>query len=54
MRNPPLCSYRELCDGTYSLNQVADMHEAMDEEAEYEQRAKDAQEKKNPRRGPRR
>jgi hypothetical protein len=38
MRNPPLCSYRELCDGTYTISQLADMHEAMDEEAEYDRR----------------
>jgi hypothetical protein len=35
MHNPPLCTLRELRDGTYSLDDLADMHEAMDEEDEY-------------------
>jgi hypothetical protein len=38
MREPPLCSLRELKDGTYSINDLADFHEAMDEEAEYKRR----------------
>ena len=38
MRDPPLCTLRELKDGTYSLNDLADFHEAMDEEAEYQRR----------------
>ena len=41
MRNPPLCTLRELQDGTYNINDLADFHEAMDEEAEYERRVKD-------------
>ncbi len=40
MRDPPLCTLRELKDGTYSINDLADFHEAMDEEAEYERRFK--------------
>lgn len=40
MRDPPLCRLRELQDGTYTLNDLADFHEAMDEEAEYERRYK--------------
>jgi hypothetical protein len=38
MRDPPLCKLRELEDGTYTINQLADMHEAMDEEQEYQRR----------------
>lgn len=38
MRDPPLCTYRELRDGTYGINDLADFHEAMDEEAEYTRR----------------
>jgi hypothetical protein len=38
MRDPPLCTLRQLQDGTYSLNDLADMHEAMDEQEEYERR----------------
>ena len=43
MRDPPLCRLKELCDGTYSINDLADFHEAMDEEAEYQRRAEEAQ-----------
>jgi hypothetical protein len=38
MRDPPLCSLHELQDGTYDINDLADFHEAMDEEAEYTMR----------------
>lgn len=38
MREPPLCSLHQLKNGTYSLNDLADFHEAMDEEAEYKRR----------------
>jgi hypothetical protein len=38
MRDPPLCTLEQLKDGTYSINDLADMHEAMDEEAEYKRR----------------
>ena len=27
---PPLCKLRELQDGTYSISDLADMHEALD------------------------
>ena len=40
--DPPLCALRELKDGTYSLNDLAEMHEAMDEETEYTRRYRDA------------
>lgn len=40
MRDPPLCKLSELKDGTYSINDLADFHEAMDEEAEYHRRMK--------------
>jgi hypothetical protein len=46
MRDPPLCSLRELRDGTYTINDLADFHEAMDEEAEYHRRFKAKQEGK--------
>ena len=38
MREPPLCTLKELKDGTYSINDLADFHEAMDEEVEYQRR----------------
>lgn len=38
MRDPPLCTLAQLKDGTYSINDLADFHEAMDEEAEYRRR----------------
>lgn len=38
MRDPPLCTLRQLQDGTYDINDLADFHEAMDEEAEYQRR----------------
>jgi hypothetical protein len=30
LTEPPLCSFRELCDGTYSLDDLYDFHEALD------------------------
>ncbi len=44
MRNPPLCKLRELRDGTYSLLDLALMHEAMDVEEEYAARYRKIQE----------
>ena len=38
MRNPPLCTLRELQDGTYSIDDLADMHEALDLEEENQRR----------------
>ena len=38
MRNPPLCTLSELRNGTYNINDLADFHEAMDEEEEYKMR----------------
>ena len=46
MRDPPLCTLRELQDGTYSINDLADMHEALDEEAEYRRRMDDLEKQK--------
>jgi hypothetical protein len=46
MRDPPLASLRQLQDGTYSINDLADMHEAMDEETEYQRRIDDARPKR--------
>ena len=42
MRDPPLCTLRQLQDGTYTINDLADFHEAMDEEAEYQRRFDEA------------
>lgn len=44
MRDPRLCTLRELRDGTYTINDLADFHEAMDEELEYQYRAQKANE----------
>lgn len=38
MRDPPLCTLRELQDGTYTLDDLADFHEMIDEENEYARR----------------
>ena len=46
MRNPPLCTLRELQDGTYNISDLADMHEAMDAEDEHARRAEKARERK--------
>jgi hypothetical protein len=46
MRDPPLCTLKELQDGTYTINDLADFHEAMDEEVEYQHRTQAAQETK--------
>jgi hypothetical protein len=46
MRDPPLCSLRELRDGTYTINDLADFHEAMAEETEYQHRHEEASKRK--------
>ena len=46
MRNPPLCSLKELQDGTYTIDDLADMHEAMDVEDENARLYRAASEKK--------
>lgn len=46
MRDPPLCALRDLKDGTYGINDLADFHEAMDEEAEYQRRIEKARPKR--------
>lgn len=39
MRDPPLCQLWQLnADGLYTIDDLADMHEMMDEEAEYARR----------------
>lgn len=38
MREPALCTLNELKNGTYGINDLADFHEAMDEEVEYKRR----------------
>jgi hypothetical protein len=38
MRDPPLCTLHQLQDGTYTINDLADFHEAMDTEDEYRRR----------------
>jgi hypothetical protein len=45
LRNPPLCSLRELQDGTYSIDDLADMHEALDLEDENRRRFDEAHKK---------
>ncbi len=47
---PPLCSLRELQDGTYTLTDVALMNDTLDVRDENERRARDAAEKKQARR----
>ena len=39
MHNPPLCKLHELSDGTYSIDDLADFHEAMDIEDELTRRS---------------
>ena len=46
MRDPPLCTYKELTDGTYTINDLADMHEAMDAEEENARRIEKANKQK--------
>lgn len=46
MRDPPLCSLRELQDGTYTLDDLADFWEAMDEEEEMARRWQEFEEAK--------
>lgn len=38
MSEPPLCQYFQLLDGTYTLDDLADMHEVLDEKEEYRRR----------------
>jgi hypothetical protein len=45
MHDPPLCTLKELKDGTYNLMDLADFHEAMDEEAEYNLRDQEQRER---------
>ena len=47
LRNPPLCTLRELTEGPYTIDELADMHEAMDVEDENARRHEAAQEKKH-------
>lgn len=46
MRDPPLCTLRELQDGTYTLDDLADFWEAMDEEEEMARRWQEHEEAK--------
>jgi hypothetical protein len=47
MRDPPLCTLKELQNGTYTINDLADFHEAMDEEIEYQRRFEEAAKRKS-------
>lgn len=47
MRDPQLCTLASLKDGTYTINDLADFHEAMDEEAEYSRRIEQTRERKH-------
>jgi len=38
MHDPSLCTLASLKDGTYTIMDLADFHEAMDEAAEYRRR----------------
>lgn len=42
----PLCSLKELRDGTYNLDDLADFHEALDVVEEMERRVAEAQNRK--------
>ncbi len=46
MRDPPLCTLKELKDGTYSMDDLADFHEAMDEQDELLRRYREREESK--------
>lgn len=46
MRDPPLCSISQLQNGTYTINDLADMHEAMDAEAEHARRVEKVRSKR--------
>lgn len=46
MRDPPLCTLRELQDGTYTIDDLADFHEAMDEQDEMLRRWQEREEEK--------
>lgn len=39
---PSLASYHQLCDGTYTIDELADMHETLDEIDEYHKRYHEA------------
>lgn len=43
---PPLCQYYQLKDGTYTLADLMDMHEVLDEREEYQRRYRVAMDKK--------
>ena len=49
LHDPPLCRMAELADGTYTIDDLADMHEAMAEEAEYHRRWQVAMERERKR-----
>ena len=40
--DPPFASYHQLFDGTYTIDDVADMHEVLDTQEEYQRRYKKA------------
>ena len=40
--DPPFASYNQLIDGTYTIDDVADMHEVLDEIDEYHKRYHEA------------
>jgi hypothetical protein len=48
LHDPPLCSRQQLRDGTYTLDDLADMHECMDVEDEYRRRFEEAAKQKEP------
>lgn len=42
---PPLATYNQLIDGTYTINDLADLHETLDELDEYRIRYEKANKK---------
>lgn len=45
LNNPPLCSYADLKNGVYDINDLADMHELLDVKEENERRFRKVEEK---------
>jgi hypothetical protein len=45
LAEPPLCTLRELQDGTYSIVDLEDFHEALDLKDELSERAREAAKK---------
>ena len=46
LSEPPLCSLKELKDGTYDIDDLADMHEALDAKEEVLRQVEKSRDKK--------